>query len=62
MKPVTKGKLSWGVVLALVLMTLLVVTPLVFILLRSSTPNDQLDLLAPFQVIWDAELNTVLTN
>lgn len=62
MKPVTKGKLSWGVVLALVLMTLLVVTPLVFILLRSITPNDQLDLLAPFQVIWDAELNTVLTN
>ncbi|WP_289142026.1 iron ABC transporter permease [uncultured Brevibacillus sp.] len=62
MKTSTRKNLSWGVTLALVLMTLLVVVPLLFILLESVTPNDQLNLLAPLQVILDSELSVVLTN
>jgi len=57
-----RKNMSWGVTLALVLMTLLVVTPLLFILVRSMTPNDQWNVLAPLQVIMDAELSVVLTN
>ncbi len=51
-----------GVTLAIVLLTILVVTPLFFIFLTSVIPDGQLDLIAPLRLIIDPQLTIVLWN
>ncbi len=58
----SKHTLSWGVAAAILLLGMLVVTPLIFILLTSVTPDGEWDWLAPLQVIADAQMSQVLVN